>query len=179
MSAKNKNCGEEKCAVCGKLFTKNSPKQKTCSHSCSVQYHGDYYRRTNYGKDKCPNCGKIFIKRKAKQKFCSRSCWVRFSASGGKEVENKISEVRENKKHRKFVSLDELIIQQEKFIVELNERQKKEQREAKEKLFELRRQKKINRNEELLTAIAKKFGVAEVDENFIEKLSVTETETKN
>ena len=94
-------------------------------------------------------------------------------------MENKISEVRENKKHRKFVSLDELIIQQEKFIVELNERQKKEQREAKEKLFELRRQKKINRNEELLTAIAKKFGVAEVDENFIEKLSVTDAETKN
>lgn len=65
------------------------------------------------------------------------------------------------KKQRRILTPDEAIAQQEKII-----------KEARRKKAELLKKKKEEVNNYLLSLIAKKFGVNEVDEELINKLSL-------
>ena len=65
------------------------------------------------------------------------------------------------KKQRKVLTPDEAIAQQEKII-----------KEARRKKAELLKKKREQANNDLLNLIAKKFGVKEVDEKLVDKLSL-------
>lgn len=65
------------------------------------------------------------------------------------------------KKQRKVLTPDEAIAQQEKII-----------KEARRKKAELLKKKREQTNNDLLNLIAKKFGVKEVDEKMVDKLSL-------
>ena len=198
--------GTTQCLNCGKIFEKRTSRQKFCNLSCKIKFHNN--KKKNYGETECAECGKTFTKSKPEQRYCSNSCKgtvvnkliEKLEESEMEKQENKIENEqsavlgKKTKKRNEFLTLEESIERQEEYIekiteqhkkdlVNIKEKYKKDLSEARKTLFELRQKKRMRteaeRDKELLSAIAVKFGVdkEKINGEFIAKLSLNDSET--
>lgn len=62
------------CAVCGKEFSYDWKRRKTCGSACRVAHQAATLRAMANTPAKCKVCGKSFAKRTSSQVYCTNAC---------------------------------------------------------------------------------------------------------